>query len=158
MVIRVLSFIEASPDVCFDAHRNLGLHVESAASTGERVASPKQTGLLELDEEVTFEARHFGVCFRLTSKIVEFERPHRFVDEMQRGPFGRMRHVHTFDLTEGGTKIADEIDFASPLGPLGWIADRLFVGRHLARFLRHRNAWLKGRLEQTDPFGKKGDV
>jgi len=158
MVIRTVTVIRAALEVCFDAHRDLGLHVESAARTGERVVGVKQSGLLELDEEVTFEARHFGIRFRLTSKIVEFDRPNRFVDQMQHGPFRRMRHAHIFAVVPEGTRIVDEIDFASPLGPLGALADRLFVGRHLTRFLNERNAWLKGRLEQAHPFGKKGDV
>ena len=37
---------------------------------------------MNLDDEVTWSARHFGVPWRMTSKIVEYQRPDQFVDEM----------------------------------------------------------------------------
>ena len=103
-------------------------------------------GLIGPDESVTFEARHFGIKQRLTSKIVGFDRPNSFTDEMQRGAFKRLRHVHEFRPVPGGTLMVDTLDFASPLGPLGWLAD-LFLRGYMARFVRRRNQALKAIIE-----------
>lgn len=107
----------------------------------------KRTGLLQLGEEVTFEARHLGSRFRLTSRITEFDRPNRFVDEMVRGPFKKLRHVHFFEQMSDGTIVVDEMEFSLPLGLLGnLVASRLVEG-HLNRFLIARNGFMKGILE-----------
>ena len=64
---------------------------------------------------------------RLTAKIVEFDRPRRFVDEMVKGAFSSLRHIHEF-FTEGDhTLMRDTLIWRSPLGLLGAIADNLLV-------------------------------
>ena len=42
---------------------------------------------MSLGQTVTWQARHFGLPFRMTSKITEYERPTHFVDEQVSGPF-----------------------------------------------------------------------
>jgi ligand-binding SRPBCC domain-containing protein len=59
---------------------------------------------------VTWEARHFGITWRLTSKIVEYDPPARFVDEMQRGPFRRWRREHLFRRAPDGTTLEDLVE------------------------------------------------
>jgi ligand-binding SRPBCC domain-containing protein len=98
---------------------------------------------------VTWEATHFGVRQRLTSRITAFDPPHRFVDEMVRGAFARFRHEHQFVAVEGGTEIVDTFDYTSPLGPLGRLADRLFLVRYMTRLLRERNAYLARAAESA---------
>jgi ligand-binding SRPBCC domain-containing protein len=127
----------------------MALHAESAAGTGERIVDAPSSGLLQLGDEVEFEGRHFGITFRLRSKIVEYDRPARFVDEMQRGPFKRLRHTHEFFEEGEGTLMVDTFDFASPFGVIGAFADRMFVAGHLRRFAKQRNEFLKARLETT---------
>jgi len=41
----------------------------------------------------------------------------------------------------------DVVEFRSPLGPLGTIADRLVLGHYMPHLLRQRNTWLKNALE-----------
>jgi len=38
--------------------------------------------------------------------------------------------------------MTDTVEFASPLGPVGRLVDRLFLERYLTRLLERRNAWL----------------
>ena len=94
-------------------------------------------------DEVTWEAIRFGVRQRLTSRITEFDPPRRFVDEMVRGAFRRFRHEHQFLATDSGTEIVDVFDYTSPLGPLGRLADLIFLRRYMTRLLQQRNAYLK---------------
>jgi ligand-binding SRPBCC domain-containing protein len=102
---------------------------------------------------VTWEATHFHVRQRLSSRITEFDPPRRFVDEMIRGAFRRFRHEHDFLAVAGGTEIIDVFDYTSPLGLLGRLADVLFLRRYMTRLLRERNAYLKGEAESAAPSG-----
>src|ERR1700741_1101472 len=83
--ITVETLVHASLERCFDAARDLDLHVSSMAQTAERAVAVRTSGLIELGEHVTWEARHFGVRQRFTSRITAFDRPRYFQDSMIRG-------------------------------------------------------------------------
>jgi ligand-binding SRPBCC domain-containing protein len=142
--------VNAPPLRCFDLARDVDLHQRSTAASRERAVGGVTSGLLGPGDEVTWEATHFGVRQRLTSRITEFDPPRRFTDEMVRGAFRRFRHEHLFLATDGGTEIVDRFDYTSPLGPLGWLADNLFLRRYMSRLLRDRNAYLKQVAEASD--------
>jgi ligand-binding SRPBCC domain-containing protein len=109
----------------------------------------KTSGLLELGDIVTFEAVHLGVRQRLTSRIVEFDRPTRFVDEMVSGAFASLRHEHAFYAEADSVLMRDTLDWRSPFGVLGAVADRLVVERHMRRFMIHKQAELKAYAERV---------
>lgn len=135
--IDLVTEIAADPEVCFDVSIDVGVHL--AASPTERVVGGVRAGRMRLGEHVTWSARHFGIRWRMTSKIVEYQRPDTFVDEMQRGPFGRWRHQHLFEKAVHGTRMIDHVAFASPLGPLGRVVDALILERYMTRLLRQHN-------------------
>ena len=146
-VIVLWTRVTAPPSRCFDLARDVDLHQRSTAASRERAVGGVASGLLGPGDEVTWEATHFGVRQRLTSRITEFDPPHRFVDEMVRGAFQRFRHEHQFRAADGGTEMVDIFDYTSPLGPLGSVADHLFLRRYMTRLLRQRNAYLKREAE-----------
>jgi hypothetical protein len=43
--------------------------------------------------------------------------------------------------------MTDVVQFQSPLGPLGFLADRLVLDRYMPHLLRQRSTWLKNKLE-----------
>lgn len=131
-------WIDAPIERCFDAARDLDLHVTSMQHTNERAVAGRMSGLIELDEEVTWRGRHFGVTQHFTSRITAFDRPHHFRDEMQRGAFRSFVHDHYFVAENGGTKMTDVLVFAAPLGILGVLAEKLFLRRYLERLLTTR--------------------
>ena len=135
--------ISAPVDLVFDLARDVGAHCATAAFTQERAVAGVIEGRLALGDEVRFEAVHLGFRQRLAARIVEFERPVRFVDEMLTGAFESLRHEHAFQAVARGTVMRDTLTWRSPLGLLGRLADRLVVARHLGSFLRRRNANLK---------------
>jgi ligand-binding SRPBCC domain-containing protein len=149
-IIVLRTAVNAPPSRCFDLARDVDLHQRSTATSRERAVGGVTSGLLGPGDEVTWEATHFGVRQRLTSRITEFDPPRRFTDEMVRGAFRRFRHEHQFLATDGGTEIVDRFDYTSPLGPLGWLADNLFLRRYMSRLLRDRNAYLKQVAEASD--------
>ena len=141
--------IAAPTERCFDLARDMDAHLESAADTGERIVDGRLHGLMELGDTVTFEARHFGVRQRLTSRITAFDRPRYFQDRMVRGAFRFFEHDHTFDTLPGGrTRMTDVLRFRVPLGLLGWPVGRWIVGPHLRRFLLQRAGVLKTSAER----------
>jgi len=73
--IEVITQIKAPIDRVFDLARSMDLHLISAATTGERAIAGVTTGLIGLNEEVTFRARHFGLWQNLTARVTELERP-----------------------------------------------------------------------------------
>jgi len=139
--------IQAPPERCFDRARSVEAHQASTAQTAERAVAGVTTGLMGPGDWVTWEAVHFGVRQRLTVRITRYERPHLFVDEQVRGAFRRFTHVHAFLPREGGTLMRDTFDYASPLGPLGRLADWLFLERYMRRLLARRAAYLKHAAE-----------
>jgi len=144
--------IRAPIDVVFDLARDPVAHAEQAAFTGERVVGPgKTSGLLEAGDLLTFEGRHLGIRQRLTVKITAMDAPRSFVDEGVRGVFRRLRHVHEFRVDGDLTVMRDVIDWTSPFGILGRIADALFVTRHMRWFVTEKQQALKRMAERLPP-------
>lgn len=146
-VLIIETCINASRERCFDLARDIDLHCATARQTKERAVAGVTSGLIGLGQSVTFEGIHFGLRLRLTARVTEFDRPYRFVDEMTQGAFQSMRHTHEFLSSEQGTRMKDTLQWTSPFGMFGVIADRLFLKRHLHTFLLQRNAALKSAAE-----------
>jgi ligand-binding SRPBCC domain-containing protein len=145
--IRVETWVGAPLERCFDAARDLDLHMKFAAHTGERAVAGRTSGLIEDGEEVTWRARHLGVVQHFTSRITAFERPRFFQDTMQRGAFRTFVHAHYFEADAAGTRMIDLVAFSAPLGILGRLAEKLFLRAYLERFLRLRAATIKAAVE-----------
>jgi ligand-binding SRPBCC domain-containing protein len=141
--IALETLINAPGERVFDLSRCLDLHADSLAHTREKAVAGVTTGLINLGESVTWEATHFGVRQRLTSKITLFERPHHFRDSMVSGAFKRFDHDHFFSEIDGQTLMKDVFDYESPLGFLGRIADFLFLEKYLENLLTVRNNLIK---------------
>jgi ligand-binding SRPBCC domain-containing protein len=149
MPLIVLSTEIAAPiERCFDLARSVEAHLASTGPSRERVVGGVSAGLIELGDEVTWEAVHLGVRQRLTARITRMDRPRSFTDEMVRGAFHSFTHTHTFHEEQGVTTMIDHFDYRSPLGPFGRLADWLFLERYLRRFLTERAAYLKAEAER----------
>ena len=92
---------------------------------------------------VTWEATHFGVRLKLTSRVTVFNHPYHFRDSQVRGPFRRFDHDHFFGIEDGLTLMRDVFDYDSPLGWLGTCADHLFLRSYMARLLSKRARVIK---------------
>lgn len=141
--IRLETFIRAPIERCFDLSRSIDLHTISTAGTKEKAISGRTHGLIELNETVTWQATHFFIRQKLTSKITAFEKPFYFRDEQIKGAFKLMQHDHIFTEIPNGTLIKDVFHFEAPLGILGRIANKLVLTKYMTRFLTERNAIIK---------------
>jgi ligand-binding SRPBCC domain-containing protein len=149
-VIRTQTVICAPIERVFDLSRSVELHLLTSVATEERAVAGKTSGLLGMNDTITWEAKHLGVRQRLTGAIVEFERPRFFRDQMTRGAFHSLSHGHRFDPVQGGTVMTDVLEFRSTFIPNGGIIDSWIVGPHLERYLKERNRILKEVAESAD--------
>lgn len=149
-VILLETRISASVQECFDAARNLDLHLGSMKHTGEKVVAGRKTGLVETGDQITWEAVHFGVRQQLTVEIGKMNSPEFFEDFMVNGAFAQMHHAHYFEaMSDGTTRMQDVFQFRAPLGILGQIAEGLFLTRYMRNLLLTRNKFLKETLENS---------
>jgi len=154
--ITITTIVNATPELCFDLSRSIDLHTISTKQTGERAVAGVTTGLINLNETVTWRAKHFGIWQHLTSKITEYDRPVYFVDEMVKGAFARFKHEHHFKQQGNQTIVTDIFDYTSPLGILGRIADKLFLETYMYKLLLERNRVIKeyaesGKWQEISP-------
>ena len=71
-----------------------------------------------------------------------------FMDEQRVGPYKLWLHTHKLEDVEGGTRMTDDIRYLVPFGPIGLLANVLFVGRTLRRIFDYR------RVKMEELFGK----
>jgi ligand-binding SRPBCC domain-containing protein len=148
--IELSTSINAPIARCFDLARSIDLHVESTKQTGEKAIAGRISGLIELGETVTWRAKHLGIRQNLTSKIIAFDYPNSFTDEMVEGAFKSIRHEHLFYPANGGTLMKDVFMFESPLGIFGRLANFLFLRRYMTNLLKTRNQVIKEAAEQVN--------
>lgn len=141
------TFINASPETCFDLMRDIRIHTQTTSQTDEKAVAGVTDGKIGLGQTVTFEGTHFGMRQRLTVKVTEFDRPRLFVDEMVEGRFKTFKHIHEFTPQDGGTLMRDTLEWTSPFGFLGRIVDTL-IERHLRVLVGKRNRKLKEIAEE----------
>lgn len=133
---------EMTREQLFEKSLSIDAHSGSMAESGERAVDGVVTGQIALGEQVTWQAKHFGLPVRMTSEILALDTPKTFTDQQVRGPFKKFHHVHEFFESTTGTLMVDKIHFEAPLGPLGWLAERLVLSWYMPRLIRMRNAYL----------------
>jgi ligand-binding SRPBCC domain-containing protein len=148
-IIKIHTLINASTERCFDAARDIDLHMQSVAHTGERAVAGRMSGLIGAGETVTWRARHFGIIQHFTSKISAFDPPRYFQDRMLKGAFKSFVHDHHFNHSNGETLMVDTLEFRSPFGFLGRVVDALILKNYLKRLLKQRSSSIKVAAESA---------
>lgn len=131
----------------FNLIRSIDLHIISTNKTNEKAIAGKTSGLIGLNETVTWRAKHLGITQKLTSKVTDYTFPTFFVDEMVKGAFKSFRHEHYLEQKEGVVIIKDVFKYIAPLGYLGKLADFLFLKKYMTNFLKDRNITIKNFAE-----------
>ncbi len=89
---------------------------------------------------------------RWTARVTEFQWNHCFADIQQKGPFKRWHHRHEFVAETrtgvGGTLVRDVIEYEVGFGPLGAIANSIFVEREMRRTFAERQKILPALLKR----------
>jgi len=141
--INLTTKIKASKQTVFDASRNISVHMQSASKTNEKAIAGVTSGLINLNETVTWRGKHFGFYLTHKTRIPVMDFYDYFVDEMERGKFKSFRHEHIFEEENGITTMKDILQYETPFGIFGELFDILFLEKHLTNFLLERNKVLK---------------
>ena len=141
--------IHAPIEKCFDLSLSVDIHQLSTAHTNEKAIAGRTSGICELNDEITWQAKHFGVTQKLRVKIIQMNRPHSFEDRMLKGAFKSMHHIHNFEYKNGITVMHDVFNYEVPFGFIGKLFDRLILKKYMTGFLLKRNAFIKETAEEN---------
>jgi ligand-binding SRPBCC domain-containing protein len=130
-------------EVVFDLSRSIDLHLISTSKTNEKAIAGKTSGLINLNETVTWEANHLLKKRYFTSKISQYNYPHSFTDKMIKGDLKSFSHQHIFEITNEGTLMKDIIHLEAPFGLLGKFVMWIFLKNYFKKLLIERNNVIK---------------
>nr|WP_315242425.1 SRPBCC family protein [uncultured Flavobacterium sp.] len=141
--IHLLTKINAPLKTVFNVSRNIDIHQQSAAPSKEKAIDGVTSGLINLNETVTWRGKHFGFYLTHKSRITAMNFYDYFVDEMEEGKFKTFKHEHFFEEKNGVTIMTDKLQYETPFGIIGKLFDTLLLKNHLIHFLLERNKTLK---------------
>jgi ligand-binding SRPBCC domain-containing protein len=142
-IITLQTTINNTLENCFDLSRSVELHKISTSKTLEEAIAGKISGLLELNDWVTWQAIHFGINQKLTVKITTFDKPNSFTDQQIKGIFKSFSHFHSFKQMQGHIIMTDVFEYQVPFGIFGKIFDYFILNNYMKNFLESRNKIIK---------------
>jgi len=149
-IIKTTLEIDAPIELAFDLSRSIEFHEHTQGHNEEKAVAGTTSGLINLNQTVTWQARHFGISQYLTACISQFDRPYHFRDTMEKGAFKRFDHDHIFTVKDGKTIMTDVFDYDTPYSIFGKIFDLLVLNRYMTYFFINRNQMIKEALESCD--------
>ena len=145
--------INAPMERCFLLSLSVDLHQLSTVETNERAIAGVTTGIMKMNDVVTWRARHLGFYQDLTSRISSYRYPDFFVSEMVKGAFRKVHHQHIFKTENGATVMTDIFQFTAPLEFLGELFSKFFLANYMKGFLIKRNNLIK-QVAESDEWKK----
>jgi len=109
----------------------------------EQAVAGTISGLINLNETVTWKAKHLMKTRVLQVQITAMEKPFSFTDEMKKGDFKSMKHEHHFKAIENGTLMIDVFKFEAPYGGIGKFFSGVYLSGYLEKLLEQRNNLIK---------------
>ena len=145
--IHLTTFINAPVDRVFDLARSIDLHKKSMAHTREQAVAGTTTGLINLNDTVTWKGKHLGKTRVFKSRITALQKPILFSDEMAEGDFKSYAHEHHFKQVENGTIMIDIVHFEAPYRGLGKLFSKLYLTSYMRKLIEMRNKAIRDYAE-----------
>ncbi|MCW3462555.1 SRPBCC family protein [Chitinophaga nivalis] len=145
--IHLTTVIHAPLERVYDLSRSITLHKRSMTHLQEDAIKGRTTGLILLNETVTWRAKHLGKMRELTTKITAMQPLEFFSDEMTAGDFTHLKHAHYFKEIGNGTVMIDIMDFGTPYGWMGRVFEKIYLNRYMTKLLQLRNRAIKDYAE-----------
>lgn len=101
-----------------------------------------------LGSRITIQGSKFGISQKIVSEVTAFEEGRTFTDTQVSGPFGRFVHTHTVEPDGDGTRLIENIDYASPGGLTGLLMTNDRIGRDLEAMAAFREERFKALLNK----------
>lgn len=146
-LIHLTTFIQAPAKRVFDLSRSIDFHTESMHDSNEIAVDGVTTGLINLDETVTWQAKHLLKTRTLVSRITAMKPYQFFEDTMVLGDFKSLRHEHHFKQVLNGTIMIDLFYFEVPFGMIGRLVNFIFLKGYMKKLLGKRNEHLRQTAE-----------
>ena len=141
--IHLTTFIAAPVERVFDLSRSIDLHKKSMTHRKEQAVAGTTVGLINLNEFVTWKAKHLMKTRYMKVEITSMNPPFSFTDEMKKGDLKSMKHEHHFKKIENGTLMIDILSFETPYGNIGKLINNVYLTRYLHKLLEQRNRIIK---------------
>jgi len=87
-----------------------------------------------------------GITMNWLTEITQVREPYYFVDEQRAGPYALWHHEHSLKSTEKGVLMADLVTYRLPAGPLGTLAQKIFIKKQLEGIFQYRELSLLNRF------------
>ena len=84
-----------------------------------------------------------GIKINWMTEITHVKEGEYFVDEERFGPFALWHHEHHFKTIKGGVLMDDILHYAIPFGPIGRLANTMFVGKQIQKIFAYREKAIK---------------
>lgn len=124
------------------------------ASVGFNILTPRPIKM-QVGTVLDYTIRLLGLPVRWKTQITEYEPPYRFADVALRGPYRFWHHTHTFEASEAGTVMTDQVVYGLPFGILGGFVRALWVRRQLERIFDYRARVIRDMLETSTGPGSR---
>ncbi|MBO6574360.1 MAG: TIGR01777 family oxidoreductase [Rhodothermales bacterium] len=126
----------------FSRAENLGLLTPPQMQF--RITQPPER--MEAGAEIKYRLKVGPVPISWTTRIDQWEENAVFVDSQEQGPYACWWHEHRFEADGNETVMTDRVLYAPPLGPLGRIANHVYVADELRRVFGYRSAVIRRRF------------
>lgn len=90
-----------------------------------------------------------GVWLRWLTEIRHVREGRYFVDEQRAGPYAFWYHEHYFEPMPGGVRMTDRVTYEIGWGPLGGVADQVWVRPRLDHIFSYRRQRVEARFGRT---------
>jgi ligand-binding SRPBCC domain-containing protein len=87
-----------------------------------------------------------GIKMNWLTEITQVQDPYYFVDEQRAGPYALWHHEHRLAHTDKGVLMSDLVTYRPPGGPLGNLAQKMFIRKQLEGIFRYREEALEKRF------------
>jgi uncharacterized protein (TIGR01777 family) len=81
-----------------------------------------------------------------TTRIDAWEEGARFVDSQIKGPYSGWWHEHGFERDGEGTLMTDRVYYSPPAGPIGRLANSVYIADELRRVFGYRSSVVRARF------------
>ena len=85
-----------------------------------------------------------GIKMMWVTEITHVKEHEFFVDEQRVGPYSLWHHQHHIQQIDGGVLMTDIVNYQPPLGPIGAVANALFLKRQLNEIFEFRFSAMEG--------------
>lgn len=88
-----------------------------------------------------------GIKMNWTTEITHVRENEYFIDEQRFGPYALWHHQHHFIPKDEGVLMFDKLHYAIPFGPIGQIANAIFVANKVESIFQYRKKAIAEVLE-----------